>query len=374
MTTCGVVKWTEDAAISAIERLVREVPEKRILVGGCLPKINPDRIRAISKNIIMFGVRESEILDGLISAEIELSRVRFTHERVREHSFGDPEIDYSNDELVQAKIVNFLDKIFNTSSFSEIYNYLTKGKHLWREDDLFEVKVSSGCGSNCSYCATKLAIGNLRSEDPQIIVDQVKLGVALGYTRIILMGDEVGFYGREIGSDIGKLVNLIFEAEPGVRLALRYVHPDALVRNYDALRSHFLSGGIYYFCSAFQSGSPRILRLMDRRPDLGEFMHVVQDIGEHTDAFKHTQIIVGFPQENEDDFASTLQIIRRCDFDYVTTTAYADRPGIKASELSGHLPEETIKDRHARSLEFVDENRNRQLWKRIQSELGKHIK
>lgn len=87
---------------------------------------------------------------------------------VREHSFGDPDLHYTNDQLNQLKLANQLAIKFNNPRFLEIYNYLTKGRFFWREKDLFEVKVADGCNYRCSYCATKNTHKGVKSPSPVI--------------------------------------------------------------------------------------------------------------------------------------------------------------------------------------------------------------
>lgn len=375
MTTCGVVQWTEDKAIEAIKRLVKgkskEIP---MIIGGCLPKINPERIKKISPNLYMFPPTEPEFLDRFINAKISIKDIRFNINPVREHSFGDPEISYSDEEKEQLKISSYFDKKFNSKKFSIIYNYLTKGKHLWKEEGLFEVKVASGCAGHCSYCATKLAIGDIQSSDPEVIFNEVKEGVKQGFKKILLTGDEVGFYGIDLGISIVDLIKKLDSIKGDFKIGLRYVHPNALLNNYKELKKYFESGRIYYFCCAIQSGSNKILKLMNRSENIEKISDIIQDLDKnYPEVIKHTQIIVGFPNETIEDFQKTLEILKKCNFDYITSTAYADRYNTKAINLKNHVTSEEIKRRYGISLNFISENRNKQFWRRIQRELIKQI-
>lgn len=375
MTTCGVVNWTEDKAIEALERIVtKSRKDAKILVGGCLPKINPDRVSGVSSRIVMFGPKEPYLLNDIILANTGIEEISYTDGATRDHSFGDPEIAYSSEEIEQLRIVQGFDCRFNTSQFTENYNYLTKGRHFWKERDLLEIKASSGCTKNCTFCATKFAIGGIQSEDPDKIVKECREGIDRGFRKIVLLGDEVGNYGVDIGTNITRLIDSLDELDGNHRIALRYVDPDALVSSFEGLKRHFESGRIYYLCSAFQSGSKKILSLMHRNPNISKFVDTMIEIDqEYPQVFKHTQVIIGFPQETEEEFGETLNILSRANFDYVTSTAYKDRKGTRSSQFSGHIEESNINRRYLQSLEFIRENRNKQLWRRTQRELSKHL-
>ncbi|MEI6731827.1 MAG: radical SAM protein [archaeon] len=372
MTTCGVVNWTEDKAIEALERLVQTSrKDAKILVGGCLPKINPERIKKISNKLVMFGPKEPYILNDLIDAKIGIEKISYTDGATREHSFGDPEIEYTPAELEQLKISKKLDQVFGTKRFLEIYDYLTKGRHFWKEENLLEIKVSSGCAKNCTYCATKFAIGSLVSENPEKIVSEVKEGLERGFKKIVLLGDEVGYYGADIGTNLISLIDSLDKLPGEPRIALRYVDPDALIKNFENLKKHFESGRIYYLCSAFQSGSHKILSLMNRTQNMNRFTEVFSEIDrDYPAVFKHTQLIVGFPQETEEDFKQTINVLDKSNFDYITATAYRDRSNTKSSQLPDHIEESIINERYQRMTEIVQKNRETQLRRRIRRELA----
>lgn len=379
MTCCGVVNWTEDKAIEALSRLIKEArPDAQIIAGGCLPKINPERIKKLKKDIVMFGPKNAGILDNIIGAHKSIKDVVYNCDPLRSHSVGDPTIVRDQDEIDQREIISFLDRQFKTERFQEIYDYLTSGRHFWKEEKVFEVKVTSGCVNNCSYCATKLAIGDLQSEDSQKIADQVEAGVKAGYKKILFIGDEVGYYGIDHKTDLVELMKKLDgldKLKKDFRIALRYVDPIILIEKYDQLKKYFKNGRIYYFCAALQSGNPRILRLMNRKNYVDKFVDVLNDLDKNfPTAFKHTQVIVGFPGETETEFNETIEVLKKCNFDYITITAYKDRPGTKSCLLGDHVTEDEISRRFEKATLYGKENRNKQFWKRIQREIILQVK
>jgi tRNA A37 methylthiotransferase MiaB len=362
LTTCAVVQNTEDSAIEAVKRLKKEIgKDSKLIVGGCLSRINPKRLSA-EFNGFFFSKDEESELDKIIDAKIKIADIFWDGDIVREHSLGDPELAYTKEHLDQLKLVENLSKKFKDDSFLEIYNYLTKGRFMWREDDLFEVKVADGCNYRCSYCATKNAKGNLKSRDPKKIVSEFKFGVEKGYPKIMLTGDEVGEYGIDIGTSLVKLLEKLVPVSGDSKIALRYISPESLIRQYGDLEKYFKSGKIYYYCASFQSGSPKILKLMNRPNNISQLIKITSQMSrDYKNVYKQTQVIVGFPQETEKDFMQTLKAIKDADFEYVSVIKYSKRPETKAAKMRGHISEAVINSRYKRACDLVASLRKEKL-------------
>lgn len=370
LTTCAVVKNTEDFSILAIKRLKKEMEKNaKLIVSGCLPKINPERLSS-EFNGLYFSKDNENKLDEVINAKIKVADIFWDGDIIREHSLGDPELNYSVEQINQLKLAQNLSKKLKNSKYLEIYNYLTKGRFMWKENDLFEVKVADGCNYRCSYCATKNAKGNLKSRDPRKILKEFKYGVEMGYPKIMLTGDEVGEYGRDIGTSLAELIRKLVPLSKNSRIALRYISPESIIRQYKDLEPYFKSGKIYYFCSSFQSGSPRILKLMNRPNNIDKFIKLMAKISEdYPYIYKHTQVIVGFPQEKEDDFNQTLSAIGRGKFEYISVIKYSKRPNTKAISMKGHIPEKIMQDRYNKATELNSDIRREKLKDFIYNEL-----
>ena len=112
---------------------------------------------------------------------------------------------------------------------------------------------------------------------------------------------------------------------------------------------------------------------MNRKNYVDKLIKILKDIEKNYDTYKHTQVIIGFPGETETDFNKTLQVLKECNFDYITITGYKDRPGTKSSLLKNHIPEKEIDKRLSIITLFDKENRNKQLWKRFQKCLNRQI-
>lgn len=369
-TTCAVVKDTEDFSVSAIKTLKEKMKKgAQLIVGGCLPKINPERLSK-EFNGICFGKDEENMLDDVVEAKLKIANIFWDGDIIREHSLGVPELVYSEQHIEECKLAEGLSSKLKNSNYLEIYNYMTKGRYMWQEKDLFEVKVADGCNYRCSYCATKNAKGDLKSRSLDRIITEFKLGVEKGYPKIVLTGDEVGEYGKDIGLSLIDLIEGLIPISGDSRIALRYVTPESIVKQYEGLKRYFHSGKIYYFCSSFQSGSPKILKLMNRPQNINDFVSLMNRITEDCPhVFKHTQIIIGFPQETEEDFNQTLEVIKNNCFEYITVLKYSVRPYTKAADMHGHVSQRIIDDRYERAVQLISELRKEKLKNKIYNEL-----
>lgn len=365
MTTCGVTQSTENFALESISRIKKEKKkEAKLIVGGCLPKINPKKLESFG--CICFSPDEEETIDTLIEARIPIKDIFWDGDIFREHSLGDPELKYSDEEILQLKVAKLLTNKFSNPQFLEIHNYLTKGRYFWKEDDLFEVKVADGCIYECSYCATRNAKGKLKSRDPQRIKKEFKFSIDRNYPKILLTGDEVGEYGTDIGTNLIELLESLSPESKNAKIALRYMSPSSLIRYFNELKPYFESQKIYYFCSSFQSGSPRIIKLMNRPNNLDSLMEVVSEIDrEYPLIYKHSQMIVGFPGETEEDFQQSIEFMRKSGFDYISVFKYSPRPNTKAINLEDHVPSEVMEFRYQKAREVFYEIRRRKLQEKL---------
>lgn len=374
ITTCAVIQSTEDFAILAIRRLKKEMKKgAKLIVSGCLPKINPKRLAREFRGVF-FSKDEEYKLDDIVKADIKINDIFWDGDIVREHSLGDPELVYSLQHISQLKLAEDLANKFNNDKYLEIYNYLTKGRFMWQEKDLFEVKVTDGCNYNCSYCATKKAKGNLKSRDPMKILEEFKLGVKKGYPKIILTGDEVGEYGSDIGLSLVDLIKKLVPVSGNSRIALRYITPESIIRQYAELEKYFKSGKIYYFCASFQSGSSRILKLMNRPNNIDRFTSLMAKISRECPlVYKHTQVIIGFPSETKEDFNQTVKAIIDGCFDYVSIIKYSKRPNTKAINMKGHISSSTVNCRYKIALELISKFREEKLKSLLYNELIRQV-
>ena len=220
-----------------------------------------------------------------------------------------------------------IDRLCGGSECERAWNISTLRKYMWDDSLTFQIKVSYGCPGNCSYCATKLGIGEFRSVDKDFVIKQFVEGLDKGYTYFMLMGDEIGAYGRDINTSLPDLLQQMYDLSNGKAvISIRYIHPDILVNLYDRLKKFFATGFVNYFCCAIQSASPAVLKRMNRNPDIEPFIRCMEDMNRNKyPVSKHTQIIVGFPGETSEDVLLTMDAIRRCKFEHININLFSPR-------------------------------------------------
>jgi len=341
----------------------------KVIVTGCIPSIASQRIQDISKDIIQLDNEHMSGLDDLFGSKIKLSDVTFNVNPKRHHSFGDPQIKITDEELLDLDFASKMGELLESDKVVNQFNYSTRGRHLWQENDLFEIRVSYGCTGKCSYCATKLAIGDFKSVNEEIILKQALLAKKLGYKRIMLMGDEIGAW-HEYDKNIVDLVDDILKIDPDFKIGIRYIQPEIIVKNYERFKHLFENGSVCYFCSAFQSGSEKILKLMNRNPNIELFIKCMEDMEKnHYPVIRHTQVIVGFPGESDLDFLKTIKCLQRASFDHVTISAYSRREGTKAYTLLP-LDDDIINYRMDFINEWLKLNRNSKIYCTVRDEVN----
>lgn len=336
MTCCGVTHNEEDQALEMIRELERtRMSTSRFIVGGCLPSFARERILQITPSAILLTYRQLDRLDELVDARIPLREIYYNI-----HPTLDEDIqEWIPDE--EERTMMKIDELCGTDCCRRQYDFCTLRRYIWQHEEVYQIKVSYGCPGNCSYCATKLAIGDFRSVPKELVIRQFREGVSAGYRQFMMVGDEVGCYGTDFGENIVMLLDEIHSFAPDITIAIRYIHPDIFVRYFEALKPYFASGFVNYFCCAIQSASPSVLKAMNRNPDIEPFVRCMEEMNKNGyPVNKHTQILVGFPNETEADVFRTLECLIRCNFDHININKFSPRQGTKAYEMEDNVSEE----------------------------------
>ena len=233
------------------------------------------------------------------------------------------------------------------------------------------VSIMYGCNNFCSYCIVPYVRGRERSRAPKDVIAEVRGLVAAGYKDITLLGQNVNSYrpeGHE-GYDFPQLLADLDALEGDFTLHFMTSHPkDATRELVDVMAAgkHIARS----FHLPLQSGSDRILSLMNRRYDRAKYLAILAYMREKMpDIAITSDIIVGFPTETEEDFEGTLDIMRRARFDMIYSFIYSPRKGTPAAEMEGQLPHDVSAARMSRLLalqnEIADEQNARLVGKTL---------
>jgi threonylcarbamoyladenosine tRNA methylthiotransferase CDKAL1 len=208
------------------------------------------------------------------------------------------------------------------------------------------VQAASGCPGRCSYCITRLARGRLKSVPPEIILREVELLVREGAREIQLTGQDLSAYGADIGTNLALLLEAIADLPGAFAVRVGMLNPATTLPILEDLVAAFQSPRIFSFLHLpVQSGSDAVLAAMRRGYGAGDFVRIVDAFREAIpDVRLSTDFIVGFPTETDEDFTRTLALVRRTDPHKVNITRFSMRPGTPAALLKD-LPDRVKKER-----------------------------
>ena len=246
------------------------------------------------------------------------------------------------------RVVEILDK--NGDICEEITPYRSSYPNAW-------VNIAYGCNNFCTYCIVPYVRGRERSRLPENVVDEVKNLVNEGYKEITLLGQNVNSYGHDLknGVSFSSLLDEIGKIDGKFRLRFMSNHPKDLTEDViEAIKRN------PHACHAIhlpvQSGSNRILSLMNRRYSVEKYLSQIESIRKIIpDCAITTDIIVGFPTETEEDFIDTVKLVETVKFDGAFTFVYSKREGTKAAIMDGQIDPKIQKDRIMRLIDVQNE-------------------
>ena len=197
------------------------------------------------------------------------------------------------------------------------------------------IEIASGCMSECTFCQTKIAKGDLQSYRVGDIVRQVQHEIEDGCVEIWLTSTDNGCYGFDIGSNLPELVQNVSSIEHDFMIRIGMMNPMYLPRIKGNLLESFVNDRVFKFLHIpVQSGSDKVLKDMKRLHTSKIFYDVNSAFRERFDRFTiATDIIVGFPTETEEDFAKTVDLIDETRPDIVNLSRYSARSGTKAAQM-----------------------------------------
>lgn len=276
------------------------------------------------------------------------------------------------------KDYSFVDLVFGTHNFHKFPELFHRSLNtdgqiidVWKEsDEIVEgmpadrkysfktgVNIMFGCNNFCSYCIVPYVRGREKSREPEAIIEEIKGLVADGVTEVMLLGQNVNSYGKTLENPItfAQLLKQVEAIEGLKRIRFMTSHPKDL--SDELIQTMAESKKVcHHLHLPMQSGSSRILKIMNRRYDKEKYLELVEKIRKAIpDISLTTDIIVGFPGETEEDFQQTLEVVEKSCFDTAFTFIYSKRSGTPAAKMEDQVPEDVVKDRFDRLLSLVQE-------------------
>lgn len=334
--SCGCFLSSEKRSLNTIRKaLERKGPHTQVVVTGCLLKINPGVLKG---DYHVVPIEEIDALDSLIGARQDLETV------------PDANLIYPMRDLISPReflIKKFkMDVEFSSLFFKKVKSLFfgrTKYNHTWN------IKIANGCLGNCSYCAVRIAAGRVKSKKMDIIIREFRKGVEKGEKTFVLINNDVGSYGQDIGTNFAELMDNIFQIEGQYKIRIIDLNPRWLIQYFDELLPLFKknSDRLAYLSMPVQSASNQILRRMRRPYRIEDIERCFHELRENIPGLViNTHFIVGFPGETDRDFGLTETFARSFDFGRISIHPYNDRPGTESSGMPDKVSPETIFKRY----------------------------
>ncbi|MEM3791379.1 MAG: tRNA (N(6)-L-threonylcarbamoyladenosine(37)-C(2))-methylthiotransferase [Candidatus Micrarchaeaceae archaeon] len=324
INTCTVKTPTEQKILHRIKELNEK--GKRLIVTGCLANASPEKIMHCAPNAIILN--SSRI--GHIEEAVENSR----------------------------SILEF--------KFEEKPLWLIRNKGV-----IAKIPISEGCLSSCTFCETKYARGPLRSYEENIILKAVKNCVEKGAKEIELTSQDVGAYGADRKTNIAELVKNICEIEGDFKVRIGMLNPEHIHKYFDELMEAMKDRHIYKFLHLpVQSGSNKVLREMKRNYTIEEYEGCIEEIRRRISGITiHTDIIVGYPTETDEDFNETIMMLERVRPTVTNVSKFGARPHTYASRLK-QIENRKVKERSTLASRIA----RKITYETLQKELNKEMR
>lgn len=317
INTCSVTNESDKKSRKMINRAKKNNSEAIIVVMGCYSQVSSDDIEA---DIILGNKDKSKIVEIL-------------NDFIRDREGKKIIYDLSSVEFEKMEISHFDN---HTRAF---------------------VKIQDGCNAFCSYCIIPYTRGRVRSKNKEDVIEEVSRLVKDGYKEIVLTGIHTGRYGIDINSSLYELLCELVKIPNIYRIRLSSIEINEVTPEIiDLYKNNKIMARHLHV--PLQSGSNKILKLMNRRYNKEEFMKMIDKLREIEDISLTTDLIVGFPNETDDNFEETMDTLKKIHFTKIHTFPYSRRRGTVADKMDGHISGDIKKKRVHEVIELSNEYEN----------------
>ena len=306
--TCAVKSPTENRIMNVLRKAPKD---RRLIVAGCLPVINFERLE-------------------------------------REVKF-----DAVTGPAPGATIVDILGRVAAGERLVSLGDARGSGLRLPRVPSnpvVSIIPINHGCLGDCSYCCVHFARGQLRSNTVDEVVERVRRDLASGAKEFWLTSQDTACYGKDIATHLADLLESICKVEGDFRVRVGMMNPDHLLDILDELIEAYSCGKVFKFLHLpVQSGDDKVLGLMNRRYTVADFRIIVKTFREKIPKLTlSTDVICGFPGESREAFENTKNLIAEVKPDIVNISKFFARPSTPAEKLVPLPPREL--NRRSREL------------------------
>ncbi len=330
INTCAVTAMSGHKSRQIIRRAQKRNPAAVVGVCGCYSQTDPQAVSELGVDLISGPSGRMAFLDDLEA---------LAKGRVMSTTSAEPLITVGN--------------IMSTKTFEELPAGGLEGRTRAM------LKVEDGCVNFCSYCIIPYARGPVRSLPLKKAVEEAKALADKHYKEIVLTGIEISSWGQDLksGQTLADLVEAVCAAVPGCRVRLGSLEPRTVTEDF-CRRISSLHNLCPHFHLSMQSGCDATLKRMNRKYDTARYYESVKLLREYyVNPGITTDLIVGFPGETEEEFAQTLEFLKKCAFTSMHIFPYSRRPGTPADKMPGQISNAVKEDRARRAGEAAEKLR-----------------
>ena len=319
INTCSVTATADQKSRQHIRKMQKLFPNAVIAVMGCYAQGNYKFIEEEIKPTILLGTSHRRDVIDLVKKAL---------------------INKENYTVIEENTRNFEYEELGITSYTENVRAF--------------LKIQDGCNNFCTYCIVPFRRGKMRSRKKENVINEAKYLVEHGYQEIVLSGIHVGGYGQDLENcSFSSLVEELTNIEGLKSLRISSIEESEiddklieLIQKKDNLAKHLHI--------PLQSGSNHVLKMMGRKYTREQFIERIKQIKALVpDVMISGDVIVGFPQESEQDFMDSYSLCEEC-FDMLHVFPYSMRPGTAAARMDGQISPEVKKERSKKLLELND--------------------
>lgn len=323
INTCTVTNMSDRKSRQMLRRMKEQNQNAIVVAVGCYAQVAKEELKKIPEIDLVLGNNEKLKITDYVKDYIEKNENQIEIEDVM-HS-------------------------------KEFYDF---GDVTFTEKTRAVIKIQDGCDRFCSYCIIPYARGRVRSRKPESIVSEIEKIAKEGIKEVVITGIHIASYGKDFKNDY-RLIDLLEELNKinGIeRIRLGSIEPLLITEEF-VNRLKKLEKVCHHFHLSLQSGCNETLKRMNRRYTIEEFKEIVERLrNTYKDVMLTTDIIVGFPGENEEEFEETYKFLKDIKFYKMHIFKYSPRKGTKAAEMKNQVNGNIKEERSKKLIELSDEN------------------
>ena len=301
INTCSVTAVADKKNRAVIRRCRRDNPDAVIAVCGCYTQHDAEAVRALGADVLGGSGERRAFLEEVLATAADRQRRERLDEALKRRDF----------------------EVLPAGGLEERTRAM--------------LKVQDGCVNFCSYCIIPYTRGPIRSAPLELAVEQARELAARGYREIVVTGIEIAGWGKDLPGKppVSELIEAVCAAVPELRVRLGSLEPRIVTEDFCRRLAKFPN-----LCPQFhlsmQSGCDTVLQRMKRKYDTARYFESLELLRQFFPGCAiTTDMIVAFPGETEEEFAQSLEFIRKCRFADMHIFPYSRRPGTPAASMPG---------------------------------------